>query len=491
MPDARYLLTPLASLLALSACDLGPDYARPAVDIPPAFRATAASAAAAWPPTEWWHAFGSTELDGLIADARAHNQNLAAAVARVVEADAQVSISGAPLLPSVSATGSTSYTRAGSSRRGGSVVTSSGSGTAVVSSLGSGGSHYTDSHQYSLQASVSYQVDFWGQNRAAFDSAKASALASRFAQETVALTVVTSVATTYFQALGAADELAIARHNLTSARDTLKVFQVRTQVGTATALDVAQQEALVAGLAAQIPLAQSTLDQQVIGLGILVGRPPEDIHITADTLTTLPVPPIGVGLPSGLLARRPDVANAEAQLVAQNGSVRAARAAFYPNVTLTAQGGIESLALSTLMGPGNFLFTTVPSVTQTIFDNGQKQGALDEAKGRQAELVADYRQAVLQAFTDVENGLTTVRFTADQEALDREAVRVAQRASDIAQAQLRAGTVDITTVLNTQTTLFGDQNTLASTRLTHFQALINLYQALGGGFTSASTARTS
>ena len=249
---------------------------------------------------------------------------------------------------------------------------------------------------------------------------------------------------------------------------------------------MAQEQALVAGEAAQIPLLQSTLDQQVIGLGILVGRPPEAIHITADTLTNLPVPAIGVGLPAELLARRPDVANAEANLLAQNGSVRAARAAFFPDITLTAQGGIESLALSTLLGPGNLIFTAASSVTQTIFDNGLKQGDLNLAKGRLAELTATYRTAVLQAFTDTDIALTTVRYTAEQEALEREAVQVAQRAADIARAQLAAGTIDITTLLNTQATLYGDQDTLAAVRLTHFQALINLYKAVGGGFTTSS-----
>jgi NodT family efflux transporter outer membrane factor (OMF) lipoprotein len=505
MPHAR--LPFLLSLLLLPSCDLGPDYARPALDIPAAFRATAVSASQAWPPTEWWHAFGSPELDGLIADAQAHNQDLAAAAARVVQADATVRINGAPLLPTVSATGNASYSRTGSSRSGSiagvttggsgvTTTTNTGSGTTtsttnttgstVVSGASSRTSHYTDSRQYSLQASVSYEADFWGKNRATYESAQASALASRFDQQTVALTVVTSVATTYFQALGAADRLAVARKNLADSRSLLKVFQVRVQVGTATALDVAQEEALVAGQAAQIPLLQSTLDQQVIGLGILVGRPPEAIHITADTLNTLPVPQIGAGLPSELLARRPDVASAEANLLAQNGNVRAARAAFFPDLTLTSQGGIESLALSTILGPGNLAFTAAASVTQTIFDNGLKQGDLDLAKGRFAELIATYRQAVLQAFTDVDLALTTVRFTAEQEDLEREAVRVAQHAADIAKAQMAAGTVDITTVLNTQTTLYGDQDTLASVRLTHFQALINLYKALGGGFTSAS-----
>ena len=499
----------IAVALPLAACDLGPDYVRPNAAIPAAFRATAESAQAAWPAADWWRGFGSPELDRLITDAIANNQNLAAAAARVVQANAQVSISGSPLLPTVSATGNASYSRIGSSRRGSSAsgvttgssgvtsTTNTGAGTTtqttnttgstVVSSTATSGSHYTDSRQYSAQAAVSYEADFWGKNRATYESAQAAALSSRFDQDVVALTVVTSVATTYFQALGAADQLAVAQSNLRDAQATLKVFQVRVQVGTATALDVAQQEALVAGEAAQIPNLQSQLEQQVIALTTLVGRPPESISVKANTLANLPTPAVGGGLPSELLARRPDVAEAEANLVSQNGNIRAARAAFFPAVQLTSQGGIESLALSTLLGPGSMLFEAAASVTQTIFDNGLKQGDLDQAKGRFAELVADYRQATLQAFQDADTYLVAVRYAAQQEALERQAVAVAQRAADIARAQLAAGTVDITTVLNTQTTLFQDQNTLAQVRLAHFQALINLYKALGGGWTLPAT----
>ena len=341
----------------------------------------------------------------------------------------------------------------------------------------------TETREYSLQGAVSYEVDFWGKNRAALQSAQASALFSRFDQANVALTVLTSVATTYFNALGAADELAVARRNLASAQATLKVFQVRTEVGTGTALDIAQQAALVAGEAAQIPNLQSQFEQQVIALATLVGAPPETITVMADTLTNLPTPAVSPGLPSELLARRPDVASAEANLLAQNGNIRVARAAFFPDVTLTAEGGVESLALSTLLQPGSLLFSAAASLTQPLFDNGLRQGNLDLAKGRYTELVADYRQAVLQAFQDADTYVVAVRYAAQQEERDREAVKVAQQAADIARAQLGAGVVDITTVLNTQTTLFTDENALAQARLAHFQALINLYKALGGGWT--------
>ncbi len=464
--------TALASLLALGACDLGPDYVRPTVEVPPAFRATPASAAAAWPSLEWWHGFASPELDGLIADARARNDNLAAAAARVIQADAQAAIFGAPLLPAITGSTNAVYDRTGISRNG--------------SSFGGltrgGGSHFFDSRQYGGAVAISYQADFWGQNLASFQAAEANAIASRFDQETVALTVVTSVAGTYFQALANADQLAVALRNLASARQSLQIFRTRVTVGTATALDVAQQEALVRGEEAQIPNLQSVLEQQVIALGILVGRPPEAIHIVTDTLSNMAAPPVSPGLPSELLARRPDVAFAEAALVAENANIRAARAAFFPAVQLTTQYGLQSAALSTLFGPGSVLLQVAGSAAQTIFDNGFRQGNLDLAKGRYAELLANYRLAVLRAFTDVDTFLTAYRYATEQERLERQAVAVAQRASDIARSQLAAGTVDITTVLNTQITLFNDQATLVQVRLIRFQSLVNLFKALGGGW---------
>jgi outer membrane protein TolC len=177
------------------------------------------------------------------------------------------------------------------------------------------------------------------------------------------------------------------------------------------------------------------------------------------------------------------VANAEAQLIAQNQTVRGDVAAFFPSLSLTASGGLSSLALSSLTGPGTLIASLASTLTQTIFDNGQKSGTLGEAKGRFRELAADYVKSVLQALSDVETALTQQKYDAEQEALETEAVRTAQRSADIAGAQLQAGTVDIITVLNTQTTLFGDQDTLAQVRVSRFLALVALYKALGGGWT--------
>jgi len=181
------------------------------------------------------------------------------------------------------------------------------------------------------------------------------------------------------------------------------------------------------------------------------------------------------------------VANAEAQLVSENANIRAARAAFFPIVQLTTSGGLTSAALSAITGPGTVVAQLAGTLTQTIFDNGLRRGQLDQAKGRYDELLAGYRRTVLQSFTDVEQSLTALRLITEQEDLTRQAVAVAQRSADIAGAQLQAGTIDIITSLNIQTTLFSDLDQLTQVRLARFQALVNLYKALGGGWAGGLT----
>ncbi len=238
----------------------------------------------------------------------------------------------------------------------------------------------------------------------------------------------------------------------------------------------------MAGQLANIPALQNTIDQNRLGLGILVGAPPEQVNPAGGTLDTLSIPDVAPGLPSELLRRRPDIAYAEAELISANANIRAARAAFFPDLSLTASGGLQSAALSALTGPGTLVAQLAAALTQPIFDNGLRRGQLEQAKGSYQELAADYAKAILQSFTDTEQALAALHYATDQERLEREAVRVAKRAADIANQQLDAGTIDIITSLNTQATLYTDLDLLAQVRLTRFQALINLYKALGGGF---------
>jgi NodT family efflux transporter outer membrane factor (OMF) lipoprotein len=462
----------LAALLA--GCGVGPDYKRPALDVPAAFnQPQPMDAAAIHVDSAWWRHFGDPVLNGLIEGARARSPDVQAAEARIIQADQAARVTGSPLLPAVTGTGSQNWTREG--------IGAASGATGAVSVL-PGGSRYIEQRTYSAELSASYEIDFWGKNRDALKAAQATATADRFDAETVWLTTASSIATTYFQALGYRDRLEIAKNNLGSAEDLLKAYQARLEYGTATALDVSQQQALVAGYRAQIPSFESQYRQQVIALSILVGVPPERISFQPVRLITLALPEVTPGLPADILRRRPDVAYAEWNLISQNQTVRQDVANFFPSLQLTASGGLSSLALSALTGPGTLIASLGSSLTQTIFDNGLKGGTLGEAKGRYRELVSDYVKAVLQAFSDVETALAQTSFDATQESLETEAVRTAQHSLDIARAQLAAGTVDQTTVLNTETTLFNDQDTLAQVRISRFLALVSLYKALGGGW---------
>lgn len=463
----------------VAACSLGPRYRQPPADIPAAFVASAAGAQAAWPAPDWWQGFGSPELDALIAQSRSANEDLAAAAARIVQADAQVRISGAPLLPSLIAQGTQDYTRQGS---GSSHSSFSSVGSSLLGGRSGGSRYYNDFRTYSGQFQISYDVDFWGRNRALYRSAQFAALATRFDQQTVALDIVTSVASTYFTLLAYQDRTRFAERNLRDAEQILGAYRARVAVGTATALDVSQQEALVAGERAALPNLRNQGEQERIALGILLGVPPERLLVRGGSLDVLHIPGVTPGLPSEMLARRPDVAYAEAEVHSQNGNIQAARAAFFPTIQLTASGGVQSAVLSAITGPGTLIAALGTSVTQSIFDNGLRRGQYRQAEGRFQELAANYRKSVLQAFTDVEQALVALRYTTEQEKLEREAVRVAEQSATIARAQLLAGTIDIITELNTQATLFNDLDLLAQIRLARFQASVNLFKALGGGW---------
>jgi NodT family efflux transporter outer membrane factor (OMF) lipoprotein len=480
----------LSGVLAIGGCGVGPTYHRPALDMPDAFSSAAPSFGPAISPVDWWRSFGSPELDALIEKAAADSPDVQAAAARIIEADQAARAAGSPLLPAITGTASQNWERAGINTGG--TGTSSGSfgttgtlgSTGATTGTGTPGSNqkYFEDRSYAGQISASYEVDFWGKNRDALRAAQATALGNRYDAQTVWLTTASSIATTYFQALSYRDRLAIAQHNYDAAENVLNYYRGRLDAGISSLLDVSQQEALAAGYRAQIPSFQSQYQQEVIALGILVGEAPERIHLSPVPLTQLSLPAVQPGMPADLLRRRPDVAYAEQQLISQNQTVREDVANFYPSLQLTAQGGLSSAALSAITGPGTLLASFASQLTQTIFDNGQKAGTLGQAKGRFKELAADYVKAVLQALTDVETALTQQGFSAEQETRETEAVRTAQHSSDIAHAQLEAGTVDIATVLNIQTTLFGDQDTLAQVRLARFTALVSLYKALGGGW---------
>lgn len=448
-------------MAGLSACNLGPGYQRPDVPPPAAWTGADAQAAAAWPSADWWKGFGSPQLDAFMAQSRQANDDIAAAIARVRQADAQARIAGAALLPTLDASFDASQTR----------------------TQGSSGSH--TGATFSPLLSASYALDFWGKNRATRDAAVAAANASRYDRATVELTVMSSVAGTYFQTLSLRDRLDVAQKNLDAAQTILNGLKLQQQAGTANALDVAQQATTVATLYAAIPPLKQQLRQSVDALAILVGATPESVEVNSGTLDGVAQPQVAPGLPSELLARRPDVAEAEAQLISANADMAAARAAFFPSIVLTASGGYASDQLAGLLNPSNAIFSVAAGITQPIFEGGLLQGQSELTKGRYAELAADYHKAVISAFGNVEDALVAVEQTADQEQRQQQAVTAAQHAYEIAQAQMHAGTINVLTLLNTESALFTAQDALAQVKFSHLQALVNLFSALGGGWQQA------
>jgi multidrug efflux system outer membrane protein len=449
----------LAALL-LCACNLGPYYHRPQIPPPPAWVTPSAADAREWPDDKWWQGFESSDLDQLIEQAEHANDDLKAAVARVHQADAQRRIAGAPLLPALALDATATRERAPEPFEA---------------------AYVTGNNFYPL-LSASYELDFWGKNRAAYVSASQSARASNFDRTTVELGVLAGVAGTYFQTLELRDRLKIAEDNLANASKVLHGLKLEESAGLTTGLDVAQQETVVATVNATIPPLKEQLRQSEDALAILLGTTPQGLEITHGTLDGLGYPAVRPGLPSELLTRRPDVASAEAQLIAANANIQAARAAFFPTISLTATGGYESAALAGMLTPANRVWSLSAGITQPIFQGGALLGSYQLAKGRYEELLADYHKAVMSALGNVEDSLVAVQQSNDLVDRQAQAVQTAERAYAYAQAQMRAGTINILTLLNTETSLYGARDALAQAKYARLQALVSLYQSLGGGW---------
>ena len=453
------------SALFLSGCIVGYEHPDLRLDVPDSYTTAHKGRDADLPPLDWWRSFGLRELTLLMEEAQTANFDIAAAVARIMQSDAQVRIANAALLPLVDANFSATRSRSPSSTGG----TSRGGGSAV-SSL------------YNLNLTASYTLDFWGRNRATLLAAEEIATFSRFDKDVVALTTLVAVANDYFNVTASQDRVRIARENLAASGKILDLIKQRFQAGTASQLEVSQQESLVDTVRATIPPLEIIVRQNIAALALLVGRAPEHFKAVGGSALHTRIPRIAPGLPSELINQRPDIREAEANLSAANFSVEAARAAFFPTISLTGETGFESLALSTLLAPGSWFYTMAASATQPIFHGGALIGALEQAQGRQLELLQDYRKAVLSGFTDVELALIAVQQQALHERYQREAARTSKEAFDISFQRLQQGTLDMVTLTQTQQTWFAAEDVLAQVRLMRLQAIISLYQALGGGW---------
>ena len=456
-------LSLLTVCLILSAC--GSPVQRPdsGVQAPAAWQSPHGASVARNSP-QWWTQFGSPELDRLIEQARVGSFDLAAAVARVRQAQAGTVIAGGSQLPEV---------KAGLNANRQKLLRGNG-----YSQLDANSSNKAVDY-FDTNLSATYEIDFWGGKRASRDSAQFALQASEFDRATVELTLLSGVASTYAQTLSLREQSRIAELNLANAQSVLKLVQTRFDSGSATALELAQQKSLVAAQQWQLPRVQQQAQDALISLAALLGRPVQQLSAT-ESFEHLQWPDIAAGVPSELLTHRPDIARAEAQLAAAEADVKVARAAMLPALTLTAQLGSGANQFDDLIRSPFYNLTA--GLVAPIFNNGRLGAERDKASARQQELLETYRGAIINGFADVEKALNSIRRLDEQRLWQNEELNQAQTAFDIAQSRYQAGAEDLLTVLETQRTLYAAQDQNVQLRLARMQASIALYKALGGGW---------
>jgi outer membrane protein, multidrug efflux system len=459
----RQALLPMVFPIWLTGCQVGPAYKHPDTPTPRAWSSTLPTGGEL-PSPEWWRSFGSQQLDGLIQRAQQHNYDLAAAAARIREADAQAREAGAPLLPSLQF--------------------NSDVGPSRVMNLQGHERHHVDMEGF-FQAS--YELDFWGKNKSALEAAEDSKAAAGYAWEVVNLSTMAGVATAYFQYIGLTDRLQVAQADLARARNTLNGLSSLAQSGAVPTLDVVQQQTIVDSLSAQPPLIQQQIEHVHTALAILVSALPEELQLAPESLSNLREPAVDAGLPSDLLTRRPDVQAAEANLMAANANVRVAHAAFFPSFSLTASEGLQSYALSHYTVPPLNIYSLLGSMSAPLFEGGLLRGQLHYAEAYYNELLQTYRKAALSAFGDVEDALTAVKETNDRYGAEVQTLRSAQRSYRMALEAFHGGTTTILNVFTAEAAVTAAEDSESEAHIAHMHALVDLYQALGGGWSRQTT----
>ncbi|EJU14575.1 RND efflux system outer membrane lipoprotein [Sphingomonas sp. LH128] len=408
----------------------------------------------------WWRTFASAELDNLMDRAFAGNFMLAAAEARIRQAQGRALIAGAAVNPSLQIGG---YYVEGGRTVG------------------------TTARRVTAQAS--YEIDFWGANAAARGSANANVQASAADAATVAMTLSAQVAESYFTALSLRERIEIASDMAREARAMLRLVEIQQRSGTATLMQVRQQETIVAGLDGQVSLLEQQLQNTVHALAVLVGMSPQGFALAPAKLDDVVRPSFSEDPPARLLTARPDIRAAEARLVAANFDVGAARAAFLPNLSLSGEAGIATASTARVF-PLSLVAGIGGAMLAPVFQGGRLKGQMQMATARQDELIADYRQAILGGFRDAQDALSGLTALRRQEAAANAALAAAAQADSLARLQYRLGSSDYLTVLTTQQALYRARDTSASIRLDHLLGIVSLCRALGGGMDEQTMVRS-
>lgn len=445
--------------LLMGGCSVDKAYKRPVVEVPSDW--VVGKTNALWPTLDWWTAFQDPVLDRLVKEALINNHDLKAAVERVAEARALGQVAGAGLYPSLAADVKTGRQRGSDHNSNRQSSTS-------------------DFYQAGLTAS--YEIDLFGLNRAQSEAAAANLKGSKFDHKTIELGITAATASAYF-ALRALDaRLSIIQEELANSGSMLQVIKGQQEAGMATQLQVEQQQVEIATIQATLPALKTQRQQAANALALLVGSMPRDFDVDPTRIEQLHAPETPAGLPSVLIEHRPDILRTEAALASANADVRAATAALFPRIDLTTQGGYASLALHQLFEPGSTFYTLAAGLTAPIFEGGRLRGEHAYTEARYRELVENYRQSILAAFSDVENALIAERNSADTLAAQCEVVAQAAEVYRIASLQYEEGMTLYLAVLATKVSLLRARDAEVQARFARLAAAVSVYQALGGGW---------
>ena len=462
------LISVAVAALLLSGCQsIWPDYQRPKVAVPKAYDQQADQANSHLSNT-WWTLYQDQVLNDLVAKALQNNSDIKLAVARIEESDAVLREVGAALFPQIDLNSAASRTRA----------TTTGATPVLANNPRS---------NFNAQLRTSFELDFWGKLSRTKEAARAQALSTRYAKDTVALSLAGLVASNYLLIRSLDSQLLVTQVSLKSREESLALTQRRLEGGVASALDVQQAEVARENLSAQLSDLNRLRALSLHQLTVLTGD--MELNIASADITSLPIPPSPpAGLPSALLESRPDVRQAEEQMVAANANIAVAKAALYPSISLTAGFGAESMQLGDVLKSASRIWTGGLSLNLPIFDAGKMSARVDQASAKQKQVLASYEGVLLNAFREVNDALVSLRLQTEREVALNKAQVAAQKALQISENRYQSGYSAYLEVLDAQRVYNDAALTFIQSRQARLVATVSLFKALGGGW-QASTAQ--
>lgn len=441
----------LFSFILLASCSLTPKYQTPKLLLADTWSSNTPAIETSTTVSDlWWQAFGSDELNTLLAEGLSNNFTLEAAAHRIGQALGNAQVTGASRFPTLGINGS--YIRDKDSTK----------------------------NVKDWTGAASYEIDFWGKNQALFNSSNELAKATALDYQTARITLSATIVDTYFQILSLDDRIELAQKIASDSEKTLTLIQTQASLGSSSNLEVAQQRNAMQTFQSAVPTLQQQRQQALYQLAILTGRTPETFLIKQKGLASIHLPHPKTAIPSDIITHRPDIAAAEARLKSANFDIGVARAAFLPSVSLT------SLLGNNVMN-GNPLWNLTGTLTMPIFEGGALTGQLKVDNAHSRELVATYKETILEALVDVESQLVALDKLQQTYHIDLQAEQSAKEAANLARIRYRLGNTDFLTILTIERTLYQSQDTALQTKLLVLQSSVNLFRALGGGFNNSNT----